>query len=379
MRFIHTSDWHLGRMLHGANLVEDQAHVLQQFVSIAKEASVDAVVIAGDLYDRAIPPTQAVSLCDEVFCDLALGLKLPVIIIAGNHDSAERVGFGGRLMAAGNVHIAGEFESEVRSIALRDRYGPVQFFALPYADPPFVRDRMGDAKITDHDSAMGTCVKSIRQRCTAGSRNVLVGHAFVVGGAVSESERPLSVGGAGTVSAAHFASFNYTALGHLHRPQRLGDGGVCFSGSLLKYSFDEASHQKSLSIVEIDAAGKAKVELVALNPRRDVRCLEGSFSRLLEDRILRTDDYVKIRLTDEDVVFEPLNRLREHYPNILDLDYAYRSPTAQQSAHRVDHTKIGPMELFQAFYHYAQGQELSQEQAEPLAAVIGKLAKEDAQ
>lgn len=379
MRFIHTSDWHLGRMLHGANLVEDQAHVLQQFVSIAKDAGIDAVVIAGDLYDRAIPPTQAVSLCDEVLCNLALGLKLPVIIIAGNHDSAERVGFGGRLMAVGNVHIAGELESEIRSITLGDRHGTVQFFALPYADPPLVRDRMGDAKVTDHDGAMGCCVRSIRQRCAAGSRNVLVGHAFVVGGAVSESERPLSVGGAGTVAADHFALFSYTALGHLHRPQWLNGGSVCYSGSLLKYSFDEASHQKSLSIVEIDDAGKARVELVALNPRRDVRCLEGSFNRLLEDQGLHTDDYVKIRLTDEDVIFEPLNRLRERYPNILDLDYTYRDPIAQQSEHRVDHTKIGPLELFQAFYRYCEGQELAEAQAPPLAAAIMRVTKEDAE
>ena len=378
MRFIHTSDWHLGRMLHGANLVEDQAHVLEQFVRVAKDAGVDAVVIAGDLYDRAIPPTQAVSLCDEVLCKLALGLKLPVIIIAGNHDSAERVGFGGRLMAAGNVHIAGELESQIRMITLNDRYGPVQFFALPYADPPFVRDRMGDAKVSDHDSAMGCCVKSIRQHCPAGSRNVLVGHAFVVGGAVSESERPLSVGGAGTVCVEHFAGFNYTALGHLHRPQKLNGGSVCYSGSLLKYSFDEASHQKSLSIVEIDAAGKATVELVVLKPRRDVCCLEGRFAQLLDDRSLRTKDYLRIRLTDNDVVFEPLNRLRECFPNILDLDYTYREQRADQPAHRVDHTKMVPMELFKAFYRFVEDAELSEQQAPVLAGVIAKLEKEGA-
>jgi exonuclease SbcD len=282
-------------------------------------------------------------------------------------------------MAAGNVHVAGEVAAQTMCITLHDAHGPVQFFALPYADPPFVRDRLGDAGVSDHDSAMECCVRSVLPRCAAAARNVLVAHAFVVGGQESESERPLSVGGAGTVSAGHFAPFTYTALGHLHRPQKLNGGSVCYSGSLLKYSFDEATHTKSLSIVEIDPAGKVAAELVSLRPRRDVRCIEGAFRTILEDRSLRTEDYVKVRLTDSDLLFEPLNRLRECFPNVLDLDYAYRDPKASQEVHRVDHTKTGPVDLFKAFYQYVEDTPLSAEQTLSLTAVVERLEKEHAQ
>ena len=168
-------------------------------------------------------------------------------------------------------------------------------------------------------------------------------------------------------------------LGHLHRPQRLSGGKVCYSGSLLKYSFDETAHTKSVSVVEIDAAGKATVELVSLRPRRDVRCLEGTFKTLLENRDLRTDDYVKIRLLDQEVLFEPLNRLRECYPNVLDLDYAYRDLPVNQPAHRVDHTKMQPVDLFKAFYQYAENVALSEDQTQALTTAVTKLEKERAE
>src|SRR3954469_1223090 len=242
MRFIHTADWHLGRLFHGVHLTNDQHHALMQLVDLVKQERPDAVLVAGDIYDRAIPPPEAVELLDEVLCKLVIDLKIPVVLIAGNHDSPQRLNFGSRLLANRRLYVPENLPRKCESVVFGDARGPVHVYALPYSEPMIVRQCLDCEDVVDHDSAMRALVAQIKAVHSNGDRKILMAHAFVAGGSECESERPLSVGGAGTVDAANFGGFNYVALGHLHCPQRIGGGEVRYSGSLLKYSFDEV-HQ----------------------------------------------------------------------------------------------------------------------------------------
>ena len=331
MRLIHTSDWHLGRIFFKTHLVEDQAYVLEQFIGIVEQERPDVVVIAGDVYDRSAPCVEAVELLDDVLSRIVLRLGLPVVIIAGNHDSPERIGFCSGLMEAGGLHIAG-MPDAARPIEFRDAYGPVWVVPLPYAEPAVVRDRLSAAgaaaaaSATDHDAALAAQVSAVAWACPEafadGERRIAVAHALVYGGDTCESERLLTLGGSGAVDSARFDGFCYTALGHLHRPQPITGTACRYSGSLLKYSFSEADQPKSVSLVEIDGQGTARVATIPLTPRRDVRCLSGSLAELIAraQHDPGRDDYLSVQLSDADAVWDGLGRLREHYPNVMQLE-----------------------------------------------------------
>lgn len=362
MRILHTADWHLGRQFHNVSLIDDQAHVLQQLVELAKEASVDAVVVAGDVYDRALPPPDAISLLDDFLGQVVLGLELPVILIAGNHDSAERLNFGSRLLARSNCHIFGRLSESIDAVVLGDDHGPVHFLGLPYAEPAIVRERFGQSDLHSHDSAMAHLTAAAAAVVPDGERSVLLSHCFVAGGSESESERPLSVGGAGNVSSKHFEAFNYTALGHLHRPQAASETAY-YSGSLLKYSFSEIDHQKSVNLVEVDGKGSIGIECIALSARRDLRALEGKFDDLLdgpgsgESR----EDYLLVRLTDTEAILDPMGRLRDVYPNVLHLERPALAQAAQ-AASMAPSKKEGDEELFASFFEQVTGMPLNNTQ-----------------
>lgn len=365
MRFLHTGDWHLGRYLHGASLLDDQAHVLQQFVALARSEAVDAVVIAGDVYDRSVPPADAVALLDEVLARLVIEARIPVIMIAGNHDGAERIAFGGRIFSGQGLHLRGTLD-DLSPILLQDEHGTVAFNALPYVEPAFARALPGGEAVDDHQSAMTHAVALLRRQHQRGHRKVLVGHAFVTGGGESESERPLSVGGSGNVSADTFEGFDYVALGHLHRPQNIGSSRIHYPGSLLKYSFNEAEHVKGVSLVEIGADGPPVVRSIPLNARRDLRIVTGTLADLLHspDPAHSRDDYLCAQLTDEGPVLDPMARLREVYPNMMELQFT-RSRTGRAAAlAEGDHRRREPVDLFRAFYRDMLG-------TEPGAAVLG--------
>jgi exonuclease SbcD len=272
MRFIHTSDWHLGRSLCGERLIEDQRHVLAQLIQVVKDFNPDAVLVAGDIYERAVPAPDAVQLLDEVVSELVLDCGVNVFIIAGNHDSAARLGFGARVMARSRLHVAGSLRDGPHVLRLADAAGDVAFCTVPYAEPAIAADELACPSICDHDTAMRAAIERIRAVVPSG-RAVLMAHAFVPGTEESESERALTVGGAGTVAADAFDGFAYVALGHLHRAQALGDGHIRYSGSILKYAFSEECHVKTVELVDMDEAGRCNVERVALTPRREVRTL----------------------------------------------------------------------------------------------------------
>lgn len=381
MRFLHTADWHLGRSFHGASLVEDQAHVLGQLVDLARQEQVDAVVVAGDIYDRALPPADAVSLLGDVLERLVAGAGIPVLLIAGNHDSAERIGFAGRIVERQGLYVRGTLE-RADPVVLQGRHGaPVAFHPLPYVEPAQAR-ALPDApdSLDDHAAAVAHMLQRLRAGHRAPMRQVLVGHAFVAGGAESDSERPLAVGGSGMVPPALFRGYDYVALGHLHRPQRAGADHIRYSGSLLKYSFHEAGHAKSVSLVTLADDGTATVVEHALQPRRDVRVVTGTLAQLLAGAdLFGRDDYLSAQLTDPGPVLDPLARLRQVYPHVMEVRFRRNEQPAPEATPRADLRRRDPAQLFEAFWQDMHGSPLPAEQAEALRAFAQAALASDGQ
>lgn len=373
MRFIHTADWHLGRLLHGLHLTEDQSHVLDQLLALVRDTKPDALIVAGDIYDRAVPPPDAVGLLDHVLSEVVLGAGVPVVLIAGNHDSPERLGFASRILTDRGLHVFGAPAHPCGRVAFRDAHGPVHVYGLPYADPPAVRECLGEAGLATHQDAADALVRRVRAAHPAGERSVLVGHAFVAGGEGSESERQLSVGGADHVDAATFAGFDYVALGHLHRPQAMAGGRVRYSGSLLKYSFSEAAHTKGVHVVEMGADGVCRVEDVPLAPRRDLRRLRGCFDDLLGAPRGNPDDYLLIELEDEGPVLDAVSRLRDVYPNLLHLDRLALTRGADAPRARPDHRTLGDQELFARFFLDVTEVEITRPQRDAFTGVLERI------
>lgn len=353
MRILHTADWHLGRQLYDRRLIEDQAHALGTIIEICQQERPEAVVVAGDVFDRSVPPHEAVTLLDWALSEIALGLGIPTLLIAGNHDSPERLGFGSKLLTAGNVHVRGPLHPDHAPIVLSDAHGPVAFHLVPYVEPPVAREVLRDASLATHQDVMTRIVADVWQHHPCGARSVLVGHAFVDGGIDGESERPLSIGGADRVLKNTFDGFDYVALGHLHRPQPL------YSGSLLKYAFDEAGCAKSVTMVEMDACGRCATERLPLPALRDLRALEGTIAEIIASAGAdpRRDDYVMARLTDAAPVIDAMARLREVYPNALHVERPGLRTATTASAGR-HHAKRSPVALFESFYAAVMQEEI---------------------
>ncbi len=370
MRFLHTADWHLGRTLGGHPLHEDQEYLLGgQFVDIVRDTRPDAVLIAGDLFDRMAPPADAVELLDDILHRI-IGLGVPVVLIPGNHDEAKRLGFGARLLGAAGLHIA--HSATGSAVRFADAHGEVTVVASGYASPALLATLPGFEGIADHDSGFGLLCPMLHGKCPAGGRRVLVAHGFVAGGAECESERGLMVGGTGQIAAARFAGFHYTALGHLHRPQTLGDGRIRYSGSPLAYSASEAGQDKSVTLVELDAAGAVRTTEVPLAPRRPFRLLEGSFAALRAAPQAGRGDFVAITLTDPTPVPEAQRHLAELYPRIVSLRYAATQHCHEASSPpRRDRRAVRPLELFAAFHAAMRGAPLPDAARGVVAAAIG--------
>lgn len=325
MRLVHTADWHLGRTLCGQSFLEEQEWLLAgQFLDAVRQARPDLVVIAGDIHDRAVPPAEAVELLDDLLGRIVRGLRIPVLMIPGNHDDARRLSFGAALLREAGLHIGASALGEAFRVA--DAHGHVSIVAAGYASPAVVAELLGDQAandrggISDHDAAFAAAAPLLRGLVRPGDRSLLVAHAFVQGGLTSESERLLQVGGTGAVSAAHLRGFDYVALGHLHRRQSLDGGRIAYSGSPLAYSFDEAGSEKSVSLVEIGGDGAVTAEAIPLVPRRRLRTIRGTLAEVLAaaDGPGR-EDWLQVTLTDRHYGHKAL--LDERYPAVLDLRF----------------------------------------------------------
>jgi exonuclease SbcD len=378
MRFIHTSDWHLGKVLHQHSLLEDQQHALEQLIQILVDTRPDALVIAGDVYDRSVPPADAVRVLDDFLSRVSLDLQLPVVMIAGNHDGAERLGFGARLMAERRLCIAGPMSAQLPTLTLHDAHGPVVFFPLPYADPAAIQLTHPYEDPRTHQRATEALVARALASKPSGARAVCVAHAFVHGGSESESERPLTVGGTGLVDHTVFDGFDYVALGHLHRPQSVGRAAVRYCGSLLKYSFSELDHAKAVELVELAADGSAQVTALPITPRRDLMRIEGTLDALLNQPVAAARSaYVQVQLTDEGALLDPLAKLRVVYPHIMDLRRTFLSQSANPALPQRDAIRRGRVELFASFYREVGAGTLDDAQRAILTEVFDAVMREE--
>jgi DNA repair protein SbcD/Mre11 len=379
MKFIHTADWHLGKLVHGVYMTENQREALNQFIDIVAEEKPDAVVIAGDLYDRSVPPTDAVELLDEILFKINVELKTPVVAIAGNHDSAERLSFGSSWYKHSHFFLSGKLTNSFKPVQVNG----VNFYLVPFAEPGVVRQLLEDDSIHSHHDAMKALIGKMEQNLNPNEPNVLVGHAFVLGGQTSDSERVLSVGGSGCVGAELFEPFSYTALGHLHSPDAIKHDKVKYSGSLLKYSFSEAKQNKSISIIEMDEKGNFSHRYRSLNPTHDMRELEGHLDELLDPFYYekqRLHDYLKITLLDEGALLDPINKLRQVYPNVLHLERKIdiTDLKKKQSFNITRNEKKSELDLFEQFYTEMTTADFSSDKKEVMADVIEKVLREEA-
>jgi exonuclease SbcD len=379
MKLIHTADWHLGRIFYGRHLTGDQAHVLERFVELAADFKPDAVLIAGDVYDRAVPPIEAVRLLDDVLSRIVAGLEIPVVLIAGNHDSPERLAFGSGLLRDRKLVVAGAAGAAAEPVMLEDRHGPLAVSPIPFAEPALVRQQLDDEAVRDHAGALAALLDRARARIPPGCRSVAVAHAWIIGGEESESERPLSLGGSGQVSASVFDGFHYAALGHLHRPQSVGEARIRYPGSLLKYSFSEARREKSVDLVEIDGKGRATVESVPLEPCRNLRCIRGLLDDVLADPGAGdwADDYIMVTLEDRGALLDVMNRLRSVYPNVLHIERDRFGLAGDGDVPSGDHLNRTEEEMMTAFYRDVTGEDMSTEEREQFLGVLGALSNEE--
>ena len=371
MKLIHLSDLHLGKRLNNFSLIDDQEYILTSILRIVDDVRPQAVLISGDVYDKSIPSGEAVQLFDNFLSRLAKR-NLQVLIISGNHDSAERLSFGNRLMERAGIHFAPVYDGKVKTVSLEDKYGEVRFFLLPFLKPIHIRHSFPEECVESYTDAIAVAVE--KMEIDPSVRNVLLTHQFVTGAETCESEER-NVGGTDNVDASVFAGFDYVALGHLHGPQNVGSNRIRYCGAPLKYSFSEEKHCKSVTIVELGEKGKLKLELFPLVSKRDLRSVRGAFAELL-DSGKRSEDYIRIILTDEEDVPEAMGKLRTVYPNIMELTYdntRTRSTSAVEDPE--DIRNKSPLEIFEKLYEVQNGQPMSQEQrdySEKLIASIGE-------
>ncbi len=376
MKFFHLSDLHLGRRIYEFSLIDDQKYILKEILRRTDEEHPDAVVIAGDIYDRAVPSAEAVELFDSFLTELA-GRHVPVLAIAGNHDSPERIAFGAGLMAPSGVYLSPVYNGRVEPVTLSDAYGEVRFYLLPFIKPAPVRRFYPDAVIESYTDALRCAVEHMNVDPSA--RNVLVTHQFVTGGIRSDSE-DVTVGGTDNVDAAVFDGFDYVALGHLHGAQRIGRETLRYSGTPLKYSFAEKDQIKSITVVKLGAKGNVSVSSLPLTPRRDMREIRGTYIELtLRDSYAGTDteDYIHAVLTDENDIPNALARLRGIYPNLMKLDYDnLRTRSSAVIAAEERHRTMTGAELFAELYEKQNGQKMSDEQNAYAESVFAVLREE---
>lgn len=386
MKIIHTGDWHIGKIVNEFSMLEEQKNILEQLISVVEAEKPDALIIAGDIYDRSIPPVEAVELVDEVFNRVLLEYKVPILAISGNHDSAQRLSFASKILTNNGLYITGVFDGNIRSVKLQDDFGPVNFYMLPYVDPRNIKHVYDDSSITTHDGAMKKLVENIERTFVSDERNVMITHGYVtyMGQQLetSESERPLSIGGTDFVNSAYFNLFNYTALGHLHAPQRVGADNIRYSGSLLKYSFSEVNQRKGITVVDIDNKGNSTVNVIELKPKRDMRIIKGPLNELISPEVYKnanTEDYVYAILTDKGELIDPISKLRSVYPNIMGLakESTFTGENSKTAASDGYKSK-SRLALFEEFYESIQGEPLGQEATGIMEKIIGEVEKEGA-
>ena len=374
MRFLHTGDLHIGKIVNDFSMLEDQRHILKQIYEIACSKKVDAIVLAGDIYDRAIPPAEAVVVLNDFLNDMVQA-KIPVLMISGNHDSPERVGFADKILEKQGIHIAGVYKEVLKQVTLQDDYGEVTFVLMPFVKPAVVGTKTSA-------EAVGKMLDSLKAReaWTAKKRCVLVSHYFVTNNGqepeLSDGETTIHVGGLDNVEVSLFDGFDYVALGHIHKPQRIGEGQVYYAGSSLAYSFSETGQTKYVNLVEVKQKGQVSVEQIALKPLHEMRKIKGKIEELMKPEIVEAadfQDYIQAQLTNEEELIDPIGTLRSVYPNIMQIVLTKNErKEGTEYVSRLEEKRKSIPELFKGFYEMIRGEEPDEERMN----IIGAVAKE---
>ena len=411
MRFLHTADWHLGRIFYGQYLTDDQAYVLEhQFFTILKEEKIDGILLAGDVFDRAVPPIEAIELWDSIITRLAMDYKVPLFVVSGNHDGAERLEVGRSMLSESGIHIWGSPHHALQPFEFEGFDGKVAICPIPFSEPRRIGEALGlnsseskpvDTDMTDDtlfsyvddkdQEAVALNLHNYDQMYQAWSdylykqvpkqmRSIAISHAFVMGGEVGGSERTLSVGGSEQVSPHVFKNFHYTALGHLHGPQRMGADHIRYSGSPLKYSFDEHGQKKSFTIIDMDTKGKVDISTIPVEAKRDVVILEGYFEDLLNNTALQTkhkDDYVQARLLDTMPIMDGMAKLRQVYHRCMTIELAGRIATPVVDMGDAVFKELDERQLFNQFAETVWKEPLTEAEQSYINSVWDRIIKED--
>lgn len=376
MKLFHLSDLHIGKRVNEVSMIEDQAYILSQILEAVDAERPDAVLISGDVYDKSVPSAEAVTLFDAFLCQLS-ERKREVFIISGNHDSAERLAFGGRLLETSGIHLSPVYHGRIDPITMTDACGSVHFWLLPFLKPIHVKRFYPEETIESYTDACRVAIQ--KMSIDKSQRNILLTHQFVTGSATCESEE-ISVGGSDNVDAAVFEPFDYVALGHIHGPQNIGSERIRYCGTPLKYSFSEAGHTKSITVAELGEKGSFHLRTIPLVPRHDMRQIRGSYEEITAKSFYENtpvEDYLHITLTDEGDVPEAMARLRVIYPNLMKLTYdntRTRSNTLIEGA--ADVQKKSPLQLFGELYEQQNNQPMSEQQQSFLQELIESIWEE---
>ena len=391
MRFLHTADWHLGRIFYGQYLTDDQAHVLEnQFFSILKDEKIDGILLAGDVFDRAVPPIEAIELWDSIITRLAMDYKVPLFVVSGNHDGAERLEVGRSMLSQSGIHIWGSPHHALQPFEFEGADGKVAICPMPFSEPRRIGDALGlgfatpsletGLNLHNYDQMYQAWSNHLRNQVPKGMRSIAISHAFVMGGDVGGSERTLSIGGSEQVSPQVFKDFYYTALGHLHGPQRMGADYIRYSGSPLKYSFDEHAQKKSFTIIDMDAKGKVDISTIPVEAKRDVVILEGCFEDLLNNKELQAkhkDDYVQARLLDTMPIMDGMAKLRQVYHRCMTIDLVGRVATPMADMDEAVFKELNERELFNQFAETVWKEPLTEREQQYINSVWDRILKED--
>ena len=377
MKIMHLSDLHIGKKVNEYSMLQDQIYILKEILQIIDNEKVETVIIAGDVYDRSLPPNEALELFDEFLYQLS-SRNVNVFVISGNHDSPERISYGGRMMTENKIFLSPVYDGNVKPITLNDDYGEVNFYLLPFVRPADIRRYFPDENIENYTDAVKVAIDNMN--VDFNERNILVTHQFVTGAELSESEDIL-VGGTDNVSGEVFDGFDYVALGHIHREQTVGKDNIRYCGTPLKYSFSEAKHIKSVTILDFNDKGNIKYSKIPLTPFRDMREIRGTYYELTlksSYESTNTEDYLHITLTDEEDIPDAIGKLRSIYPNIMKLDYDNLRTRGSGTVDAIENIESkSPFELFAELFKQQNNQDMSEEQEEIMRNLIDKIWEEN--
>ncbi|WP_347995141.1 exonuclease SbcCD subunit D [uncultured Eubacterium sp.] len=376
MRFLHLADLHIGKRVNGFSMIEDQKFVFEQVYNVIENEKIDGIIMAGDIYDKPVPSAEAVKLFDEMLTRL-VSINLPIFVISGNHDSAERIGFGSDILSAAKVYMSRVYNGNLQKIELEDDYGKINVYLLPFIKPATVKNIYKEAEIKDYDDALEYVLS--QEKIDETKRNVIVSHQFVTGAMRSESEE-VSVGGLDNVSVENYEAFDYVALGHIHRAQQMGRESARYAGTLLKYSFSEEKHNKSMTIVDLKEKGNIEIKEIPVKPLHDLKTIKGKFSKITSEEFykeLKKEDYYRAVLTDEDDILNAIGKLKSIYPNLMSMEY---DNTRTRSYSVVDNVETGeaksPLDYFEEFFEKQNGRKMSEKQRDYLLEILGEAREE---